>query len=447
MDRSTDEVRESPRAIDAERAVLGAVLLDNDCIGRITALLAETDFYRPLHQRIFRAMVDLFEASQPVDTITLSNALADDQALEESGGVAYLADLATAIPAPATLQHYIDIVKDKSILRRLIADCAEIVEEAYGQPRDVRPVLDLAESRIFKITQFHDTRDVSPLRVVLEAAFAQIEERAAREGEVIGVPTGFADMDRMTAGLQRGELIILAARPSMGKTALALNLLLNAAVEHGRPAAFFSLEMSKESLGMRLYSMHARVPADHIRKGQLTPRDWESLVLANEDLAPAPILLDDTPAISLPELRSKARRLVREEGVELIAIDYLQLMGTDPRIDSREQQISSLARGLKGLAMELQIPMLVLSQLNRGAEARKDKHPMLSDLRESGAIEQDADVVMFIHRDDYYERDNVDVQNMADVDIAKQRNGPTGRIQLYFDREIGRFGNYAGDRV
>ena len=435
---------EFPRHLDAERAVLGAVLLDNDSLGRVSGVLIETDFYRPVHQRIYRAMVELFEAGEAIDSVTLSNAM-DEATLDQIGGPGYFGELAMAIPATVTVQHYIDIVKDKATLRDLIASCAEIVEAAREQPRDIRPILDMAESRIFALSQFRDAKDVVPLRQVLEATYKSIEERAARQDDIIGCPTGFADLDRMTAGLQPGELIILAARPSMGKTALALNMVLNAAVQYQRPTAFFSLEMNKESLGMRLYSAYAEVKADHIRKGKLTTGDWDSLVQANEELAGTQIFLDDTPGLTLPELRSKARRLKKEHAVELIALDYLQLMGTDPRIDSREQQISSIARGLKGLAMEIKVPMLILSQLNRSAETRKDKHPMLSDLRESGAIEQDADVVMFIHRDDYYEKENSERPNMADLEIAKQRNGPTGRIELFFRKEIGRFENYAGD--
>ena len=437
--------REFPRNLEAEQAVLGAVLLDNDALGRITSVLSEADFYRPAHRRIFRAMVELFDGGTPVDTVTLTNALRSQNALDEIGGVAYLAELADAIPAAATLQHYLAIVKDKSVLRGLVAACQEISEEAYEQPRELGPVLDLAEKRIFDLTQVRVSRDTAPLGEVLTRTFDMIEERSERQGDIVGVPTGYVDLDRMTAGLQQEELIILAARPSMGKTAFALNLTLNAAVQYGRPAAFFSLEMSKESLGMRFFSAHARVSADRLRKGSLTQEDWAALVLASEELAGVPLFLDDTPGISLSELRSKARRLVVEEGVQMLVLDYLQLMGTDKAIDSREQQIATLARGLKGLAKELHVPVIILSQLNRGLESRKDKRPMLSDLRESGAIEQDADVVMFIHRDDYYTKDQSERPNVAELEIAKQRNGPTGRVELYFNKEIGRFESYSGE--
>ena len=436
--------REFPRSPQAEQAVLGAVLLDNDCLGRITAVLAEADFYRPAHRQIFRSMIELFDGGSPVDVLTLSNALQANDALEGVGGLGYLSELADSIPAAAALQHYLDIVKDKAVLRGLVAACTEIAEDALEQPREIGEVLDLAEKRIFDLTQVRVSRDAAPLGEVLTRTYDMIEERAERPGDVVGVPTGFVDLDRMTAGLQQQELIILAARPSMGKTAFALNLALNAAVDYGRPAAFFSLEMSKESLGMRFFSAHGRVPADRLRKGTLTQEDWSALVLASEELASVRLFLDDTAGISLSELRSKARRLVLEEGVQLIVLDYLQLMGTDKAIDSREQQIATLARGLKGLAKELNVPVIILSQLNRSLESRKDKRPMLSDLRESGAIEQDADVVMFIHRDDYYTKEQSERPNVAELEIAKQRNGPTGRVELYFNKEIGRFESYQG---
>jgi replicative DNA helicase len=437
--------RTPPYSIEAERAVLGAVLLDNDALGRIIGALTDADFHRPAHRRIIRCMLALFEAGTPIDEVTLANALRADGVLEDTGGMPYIAELASSIPASVTLQHYVEIVRNKAILRSLIGTCTELVEDAFESPHDIQPLLDKAESRVFELGEFRDTQDVVPLRMVLENTFALIEERAQRAGEVVGVPTGYADLDRMTAGLQPEELIILAARPSMGKTALALNMMLNAAVDFGKPAAFFSLEMSRESLGMRLFSMHARVSADHLRKGTPTDDDWTALVTAQADLSGVPLHIDDTAGLSLAELRSKARRLKAEHGVELIVVDYLQLMGVDASIQSREQQISALARGLKNLAKELKVSMLVLSQLNRSAETRKDKHPMLSDLRESGAIEQDADVVMFIHRDDYYTKEESERPNLAEVDIAKQRNGPTGRVELYFEKSIGRFHNLAKD--
>ena len=438
--------RTPPYSQEAEQAVLGAVLLDNDALGRITGVLLDNDFHRPAHRRIFRAMLELFEGGTPIDEVTLGNALRAEDVIDEVGGVPYIAELAASIPASVTLQYYIEIVRNKSILRSLISTCTELAEEAFDSPHDIAPLLDKAESRVFELGEFRDSRDVCPLRMVLENTFMQVEDRAARQGEVVGVPTGLADLDRMTAGLQAEELVILAARPSMGKTALALNMLLNAAVDYGRPAAFFSLEMSKESLGMRLFSMQGQVKADHLRKGTLTDEDWSNVVQAQAELSGVPIHIDDTASISMAELRSKARRLKAEHDIELIVIDYLQLMGTDASIQSREQQISALARGLKALAKELHVSLLVLSQLNRSAEARKDKRPMLSDLRESGAIEQDADLVMFIHRDDYYTKEASERPNVAEVEIAKQRNGPTGRVELYFDKEIGRFLNLAKDQ-
>jgi replicative DNA helicase len=438
--------RTPPYSHEAEQAVLGAVLLDNDALGRITGVLSDDDFHRPAHRRIIRAMLELFEAGTPIDEVTLANALRTEDVLDEVGGVPYIAELAASIPASVTLQYYIEIVKNKSILRSLIGTCTELVEDAYDSPHDIEPLMDKAESRVFELGEFRDARDVAPLRMVLENTYKQIEERYARKGEVVGVPTGLADLDRLTAGLQPEELIILAARPSMGKTALALNILLNTAVQFETPAAFFSLEMSKESLGARLFSMHGQVKADHLRKGTLTDDDWGRLVQAQQELYGVPLHIDDTPSISMAELRSKARRLKAEHGVELLVIDYLQLMGTDSTIQSREQQISALARGLKGLAKELHISLLVLSQLNRSSEARKDKRPMLSDLRESGAIEQDADLVMFIHRDDYYTKEASERPNVAELEIAKQRNGPTGRVELYFEKEMGRFLNLAKDQ-
>jgi len=437
--------RTPPYSHEAEQAVLGAVLLDNDALGRITGSLKEEDLYRPAHRRIYRAMLQLFEGGTPIDEVTLADALKAEGTIDEVGGMPYIAELASSIPASVTLQYYVEIVRNKAILRSLVTTCRELVDEALESPHDIQPLLDRAESRVFELGEFRDARDVVPLRMVLDRTFLQIEDRAQRQGEVVGVPTGLADLDRMTAGLQPEELIILAARPSMGKTALALNIMLNTAVEHGRSAAFFSLEMSRESLGMRLFSSHGRIPADRLRKGQPTEDDWAGLVQAQSELSGVPLHIDDTPGITLSELRSKARRLKAEHDVELIIIDYLQLMGTDTRIDSREQQIAALARGLKGMAKELHVSLLVLSQLNRGAESRKDKRPLLSDLRESGAIEQDADLVMFIHRDDYYTKEASERPNIAELDIAKQRNGPTGRIELFFDKEIGRFHCLAKD--
>ncbi len=434
--------RTPPYSIEAERAVLGAVLLDNDALGRITGVLTDSDFHRPAHRRIIHSMLQLFEGSTPIDEVTLTNALRAEGVLEDVGGLPYIAELAASIPASVTLHHYIEIVRNKSLLRSLIAVCTEAIEGAFQSPHDIKPLLSDLESQAFGLNQFQTTQDVAPLRMVLESTFEQIEERAARQGEVVGVHTGYADLDRMTAGLQPEELIILAARPSMGKTALALNIMLNGALQ-GHSSAFFSLEMSRESLGMRLFSMHAQVSADRLRKGTVTDEDWDALVQAKVDLSGVPLHIDDTPSIQLSELQSKCRRLKAEHDVELIVVDYLQLMGTDASIQSREQQISALARGLKGLAKELKVSMLILSQLNRSAETRKDKHPMLSDLRESGAIEQDADVVMFIHRDDYYTKDESERPNLAEVDIAKQRNGPTGRVELYFNKSVGRFHNLA----
>ncbi len=444
MDEQVASPREVPHSIEAEQCVLGAVLMDNNLLGRITSSLQEADFWRPAHQHILGAMVELFGAGENIDPVTLSNTLQAHGHLEDSGGLVYLGELGTVLPTTASLPHYIDIVKNKAVLRGLLDACNELAKGAYEQPRDARPLLDRAQQLVFDLGRDRSARDTVQLKYVLKEAWDKLDELSRRAGDIVGVPTGYPDLDRMTAGLQPQELVILAARPSMGKTALALNLVHNAATQ-GYPCAVFSLEMGKASLGMRLYSIHGRVPADHLRKAELTDDDWKALAQANAELGGAPIWIDDTPAISLQELRSKARRLVFEENVRMLVLDYLQLMGTDPRIDSREQQIATLARGLKGLAKELDVPVVILSQLNRALEQRKDKRPMLSDLRESGAIEQDADVVMFIHRDDYYNREDSDRPNIAEVEIAKQRNGPTGRVELYFHKEFGRFDSYAGD--
>ncbi|MFH1060305.1 MAG: replicative DNA helicase [Pseudomonadota bacterium] len=441
-----------PQDLAAEQGVLGGVLAHGvEVLAGIAATLKPEDFYDRRHGLIFTAMLSLYEKSQPVDEITVMSRLGDEGRLEAAGGAALLAQLADVILAPAHVDHYAQLVADKALLRQFIEAGHQAIESAYSHQSDPEMALEEAERAIFAATQQRRMSGLTPLGEVVRGSLELIEKRFKQKGLVGGVPTGFKLLDQHTNGLQPGDLIIVAGRPSMGKTAFALNMAANAALDHQVAAAVFSLEMSKEQLGLRLLSSEARVSASKLRSGFLShQQDFPALTAAADRLYNAPIYIDDTPAITVLEMRAKARRLMAERGVGLVLVDYLQLMrGRAGGFDSREQEISDISRSLKALAKELSVPVVALSQLNRKVEDRPgDKRPMLADLRESGAIEQDADVIMFIYRKKAYKKRTDPEEpddNVAEIIIGKQRNGPTGIVKLAFVDELTKFEDLSYD--
>lgn len=424
--------------------MLGSIMLQQGAMPKAAELLVEDDFYRDAHKQIYSAMVALFERGEPLDLITVSSQLKNGGRLDSVGGPAYLAALADIVPVAANIAYYAKIVREKSILRRLIATGTEIAGRCYEEQDDIDGLLDEVEQSVFEISQAKSSQSFYPLNSVISSAFKHIEQLYERKEHITGVPTDYHDLDKMTAGLQRADLIILAARPSMGKTALAINMAQNAAVLHRVPVAIFSLEMSKEQLGMRILGSISRVDAQRLRTGFLKETDWTKLTRAVGMLAEAPIFIDDTPAITVLEMRAKARRLKTEHDIGLVVVDYLQLMRGRTNVQSREQEISEISRALKAMAKELGIPVLALSQLNRSLESRPNKRPQLSDLRESGAIEQDADVILFIYRDEVYNKaEDNPRKGLAEIIIGKQRNGPTGAVELAFLDRYTSFENLA----
>ncbi len=426
-----------PQNLDAERSVLGGILLDNAAFHKISEILQSGDFYRDAHRKLFEAMVRLQERNEPVDLITLNQELQSMGTLQEVGGAAYLASLSDLVPTAANVAYYAKIVKDKSILRQVIEATTRIAGEGYDGSDDVIQFLDRAEQTILEISRKQRRAGFLPLRDVLQQSMRSIEEASAKkDGLITGVATKFEEFDHLTCGLQRSDLIIVAGRPSMGKTAFALNIARNVAVLGKIPVAIFSLEMSREQLTLRMLSSEAGIDGSKLRSGRLGNADWTSLINAADRLSPAPIFIDDSPGISVMEMRGKARQMKLEQGVALVIVDYLQLMEGTGRAESRVQEISEISRFLKQLAKELEVPVIALSQLNRAVENRPDKRPVLADLRESGAIEQDADVIAFLYREEYYFRDRPDCQGKAEVIIGKQRNGPIGTLQLNFRPEL-----------
>ena len=422
-----------PQSIEAEISVLGAMLLDKSAVGTALELLDENCFYRKSHQRIFRAIIGLFERNEPADLITVSEELKRRDHLEEAGGRAYIASLLDNVATAANISHHASIVQEKAIIRRLIEVATQIASQSYGQVEDVDNLLDQAEHQIFAIAERRLRRGFIPLERVLHDAFEKVEKLHDRKGAVIGVPSGFKKLDELTAGFQPGDLVIIAGRPSMGKTAFALNVARNAAVDHKVPTAVFSLEMASYQLAQRLLCSEARVDAHRVRAGTLPDQDWQKLSIGVGNLAEAPIFIDDSPMLTVLEIRAKARRLQAERNIGMVIVDYLQLMQGPRGSESRQQEISVISRSLKSLAKELQVPILALSQLSRAVEVRGgDRRPQLSDLRESGALEQDADVVLFIYRGERYYPDDQELKNKAEVIIGKQRNGPTGTVHLTF---------------
>jgi replicative DNA helicase len=435
-----------PHSIEAEESVIGGVLLDNTALDRATELVTPEHFYRQAHRKIMRAILDLNERNEPVDLVTLSEALRSRNELQDVGGAAYLAELVERVPTAANVAYYARIIRDKALLRALIQASTEIAMRGFEAPGDVDAFLDEAEHQIYRIAEGKTRASFQRLGEILIDSMKQVERLYERRELVTGVPTGFKDLDKKTAGLQAGDLVIVAGRPSMGKTAFALNVAQYAALEAGVGVAVFSLEMSKEQLVLRMLCSEARVDQSRVRAGDAQERDYPKLAIAAQRLSEVPIFIDDTPALSILELRAKARRLKRDHQAHLglVIVDYLQLM-RGPSSDNREQEISAITRSLKALAKELAIPVVALSQLNRQVEQRKEKEPVLADLRESGAIEQDADLIMFLFRPHVY--DDKAEERDAQVIIGKQRNGPIGKVPLVFFSEYTRFENRAAEEV
>ncbi len=433
-----------PQNLEAESSVLGGILLENEAINRVLEVLTTDDFYRESHRKIFRAMIELYDRSEPVDLITLSDILKAKGDLEAVGGSAYLASLANAIPTSANIHHYARIVREKAIRRYLISAATMIATRGFEDQENVDEFLDEAEKVIFDISEKRVRTSFVMVGEMIRDSIKMVERLYERKELVTGVPSGYKDLDRLTAGFQPSDLIVVAGRPSMGKTALCLNIAAHAAFG-GSGVAIFSLEMAKEQLVLRMLCTEARIDHSRVRSGYLADREFPALVMAAGKLAETPIYIDDTPAISVLELRAKARRLVRdrEKKIGLIIVDYLQLMRGAHTASNREQEISDISRSMKALAKELSVPVIAISQLNRRVEDRGDKRPMMADLRESGAIEQDADLIVFVFREVVY-NENVDDPNVAEIIVSKQRNGPTGTVRLTFFKEFTRFENYTG---
>lgn len=442
--------RVPPQNLDAERSVLGGVILRNDALNDIEFLSPE-DFYDPKHREVFAAIKALEAKSRPMDPVTLEEQLESAGKLAAVGGLSFLAELANAVPTAENIRHYAEIVRDKAMARRLIATASEIVARGFNDPGEVKEYLDEAERAIFEVTQRKDRGGPRSVKEVLHEVFRSFDRRFSAEGGVTGVPTGFYELDQMTAGLQPSDLVILAARPSMGKTSLAMSIVQNAALDFGYPAIVFSLEMGATQLAERMLCSEARIDSSALRRGQLQRQDMANLTVAADRISKAPILIDDTPSPTVNELRARCRRwrsqeeLFRDKPFGLVMIDYLQLMkgSGSSKNANREQEISEISRGLKALAKEIHCPVLALSQLSRKCDDRTDKRPMLSDLRESGAIEQDADMIMFIYREEAYAKEKTpeDKKGIAEVIIGKQRNGPIGTIEMSFIGKFTRFEN------
>ena len=437
-----------PQNIEAEESIISAILIDNTALLDVIEILAPEDFYRTAHRKIYAAIIDLFDKTEPIDSVTVANRLKEKGELDEIGGISYLSRLLDIAPPAVNAPHYAKIVHDKASLRRLIEKANAIVKRCFKEQGNADEVIDFAESAIFDITENKSKQAFYPISKIILGNIETLEENQGNRSLVTGVPTGFNQLDNLTSGLQNSDLIILAARPSMGKTALALNIARHAAVEANIPVAVFSLEMSKEQLSLRMLCSEARIDSSRLRGGFFSMEDWHRLTDAAGILSESPIYIDDSASISAMEIRAKARRLKMDKNIGLIIIDYLQLMQGRAGAERRDLEISEISRALKALAKELQLPVLALSQLNRMLEQRTDKRPRLSDLRESGALEQDADVVAFIYRDEVYnkEEDNPN-RGIAEILLSKQRNGPTGDVFLTFLGSFTRFENMASEEV
>lgn len=438
--------RVMPHSIEAEQSVVGAMLMDKDAILTAAEIVSGQDFYQTAYGVIFDSMVELFNEGKPVDLVTLQERLKEKDVPPEIASLEFVRDLVSAVPTSANVKYYAQIVADKSMLRKLIKLNDEISNTCYAGKESLEAILETTEKSMFQLLQQRNTGEYVPIRQVVLNALDRIEKASKSKGTVTGIPTGFIDLDYKLSGLQPSDLILVAARPSMGKTAFVLNIAQYVAFKKDRATAIFSLEMSKEQLVNRMLSMESNVDSQKLRTGTLTDADWDAVVEGIGTIGSSKLVIDDTPGISIMELRSKCRKVKLEHGLDLVMIDYLQLMsGSGKNGDNRQQEISEISRSLKAIARELSVPVIALSQLSRACETRTDHRPMLSDLRESGAIEQDADVVMFLYRDDYYNKDT-DNPNTAEVIIAKQRNGPIGTVYLGWKPELTRFVNIAKEQ-
>jgi replicative DNA helicase len=440
---STD--RTAPHSLDAERAVLSACLRDETAMGEAVGLLAADDFHHPRHRAVFAAIQQLMQNGEPVEPVSVAVEMDRQGLLAEFGGPGFIEDLLEVGSSPANLGYHARVVAERARLRRLIEISHEVSRDAYDGTTPADELLDHAQNELFQLAQVAERRSYVPLKQLAGETFQRIQEAAQSKEEFTGVPSGFIGLDKITGGMQRSDLIIIAGRPAMGKTSFALNIAYNAARNYECPVGLFSLEMSSEQLCMRLISSQGRLDNHLLRTGKLKATDWPRLTQALNDLTKTQMFIDDTSSISLLELRSKARRMVQSHGCKMIVIDYMQLINAGSRIENRQQEISLISRSLKGLAKDLDIPIVALSQLSRAVESRTGNRPMLSDLRESGAIEQDADIVMFVYRQEVYEPDNADVRNLAEIIIGKHRNGRIGTIPLQFDRQFTKFSSLAQD--
>lgn len=429
-----------PQNIEAEQAVLGAMLIEREAISKVAELLRPEDCYREAHRLIYNAMLELFNKNDAVDMVTVIEFLRKGDKLEAAGGISYITSLANSVPTAANVLYHARIVEEKALLRQLINAATNIASSGYEGSEEVANILDTAEKTILAVSSRKSGKDFTPIKSIIFDAFTKIEQLYASKGSITGISTGFKDLDRLTSGLQPSDLILIAARPSMGKTAFVLNIAQHIGIKEKKAVAFFSLEMSKEQLVQRMLCAESTIDSQRLRIGELEPNDWTKLVSGADRLSSAPIFIDDTSGITVMEMRSKARRLKIEYDLKLIIIDYLQLMqGSSKKgSENRQQEISEISRSLKGLARELGVPVIALSQLSRSVESRQVKKPMLSDLRESGSLEQDADIVAFLYRDDYYNPDS-EQKNITEVIIAKHRNGPVDTVQLFFHKQFTKF--------
>ena len=433
--------RVPPHNNEAEQSVIGAIFLEPQALITASEILIPEDFYRRAHQMIFQTMQSLSDQGKAIDVVTVTEELSVKKELEDVGGLSYISELANAVPTAANIAHYAKIVEEKALLRRLINVATKIVQDSYTREDEVEALLSEAEKKMMEVANRKNGGDFKHVKDVLVDTFDNIEKLQSRQGDVTGIPTGFRDLDHITAGFQRNDLIIVAARPSVGKTAFALNIAQSAAVQAGENVAIFSLEMGADQLIMRMLCAEGNIDAQALRTGALTTEDWGKLTMAMGSLSNSGIYIDDSAGVRVNELRAKCRRLAQEHGLGMIIIDYLQLIqGSGRPGENRQQEVSEISRSLKGLARELKVPVIALSQLSRGVEQRQDKRPMMSDLRESGSIEQDADIVAFLYRDDYYDKES-ESKNMIEIIIAKQRNGPTGTVTLAFKKEFNKFIN------
>lgn len=442
--RTAAHLKLPPQNLEAETHVLGSMLMDMDCVERVLEHLEAKDFYHRPHQVLFKAIVDIHGQGGRADLITITDFLEAQGQLEAVGGATFLNAIFDTVPNSANVEAYAKLIREKAILRELIQVGTNIIEESFQGSSAIADLLDKTEREVFQIAQRSIKRDTMQIREMVKTAFRTIQERFEKKSQVTGISTGYYGLDKLTSGLQRSDLVILAARPSMGKTALCLNMAAHMAVRENVPTAIFSLEMSKEQLVQRLLCMESRVDGGRLRGGYLNDDDWPRLTAAASTLSEAPIFIDDTPGLSTMELRAKCRRLAKNHQLGFVVIDYLQLMRVKGKIESREREIAEISMTLKAIAKELNIPVLALSQLNRSLESRQDKRPVMSDLRESGSIEQDADLIMFLYRDDVYHPDT-DQPGVAEIILAKHRNGPTGIVKLAFLNEYTRFENLADD--